>query len=57
MLIPVAPFLLEAGFAATALGLQLRVARRLRSAVPAADADAEGAADEIDGSGSNARRE
>ena len=54
---PVAPFLLEAGFAATALGLQLRVARRLRSAVPADDADAEGAADEIDGSGSNARRE
>ena len=29
---PAAPFLLEAGFAATAMGLQLRVARGLRAA-------------------------
>ena len=46
----VAPLLLEAGFAATAMGLQLRVARRPgRFAAAADDADAKAAADDTDG--------
>jgi ATP-dependent Lhr-like helicase len=53
----VAPFLLEAGFAATAMGLQLRVARRLgRVAVAADDGDAEGARDGGDDRDTETRR-
>ena len=40
---PVTPFLLEAGFAVTAMGLQLRVAGRARRAGPANVGIAEGA--------------
>ena len=45
-----APFLLEAGFAMTAMGLQLRVARRLQrpSALPSQAAEADASDDDLD---------